>query len=283
VNDRLDAPPTIDEIQVCRMAREFRGEVLASGATLLSDIAARLSKFLHDDDLVVQGAQSYGSWDCKAMPLVEAEEHIARRSAVGQMSWEHTFDIVSADKLRIFVGPPQIDRHGNANLSVIGDWSKPTIQLIGSRGLPDDLWRLSVIHFHVPSHTTRTVVDRVDFVSSFGYGETRRRVGGAPAKPGVLVTDLGVFRWDESTEEIYVESIHPGVTIEQLRAATGFPLTVDDDVAHTELPTAEQLKALRTVIDPWGVSRGLTPEDKPWIESSLSGAFEHARRRDGAG
>lgn len=238
-----------EEIQICRMAREFSGEVIAAGATLLSQLAGSLAKALYDDDIVLIG-ESWGAFDCEPGPFIPYGEWFKRASARGSVDWSLCFDYICADMLHIFVGPPQVDRYGNANISVVGDWHKPKIQMIGSRGLPDDLWRCSKIHFHVPRHSTRSVVGEVDFVSSFGYGARRDEYPEAKGRPGLLVTDLGVFTWPEGGEMV-VESIHNGVTPEQIKSSTGFELQVPDDVPVTAPPTVDELRVLRELIDPF--------------------------------
>jgi glutaconate CoA-transferase subunit B len=252
---------TIEEIQIARMAREFRGEVNATGATLLAELAVHVAKVLYDDDLVIYGGQSQAAWDSDVAPYLPHDEYLTRHTAKGQQDWTVTFDVVRADKLRIFTGPVQIDRFGNANISVIGDWEHPKVQLIGSRGLPDDLWRVSVLHFHVPSHTPRSIVEKVDFVCSFGYGDTRDALGCNTGWPGVLVTNLGVFTWPRELGEMRIESVHPGVSPEEVRAYTGFPIHIPPSVERTAPPSKEELDVIRNVVDPWGFRYG---GDESW-------------------
>jgi glutaconate CoA-transferase subunit B len=267
----ISASPTIEEIQIARMSREFRGEVIAAGATILSDLAARLASLLYDHDLVLLGGGSWASFDCDPGPALYHDEYLTRSSARGQVDWSLAFDYVRADKLRIFVGPAQIDRHGNSNLSVIGSWDRPSVQLIGSRGLPDDLWNLSVIHYHVPSHTPTTLVEQVDFISSFGHGPTRERFRSSLGRPGVLVTDLGVFSWPEPGGRMQLESIHPGVEPERVRSATGFELDVPYPTPRTSLPTTAELHAIREVLDPLDLRSGRFNPDDERLADLLAG------------
>jgi glutaconate CoA-transferase subunit B len=261
------AQATIEEIQIVRMAKEYRGEVLAAGTTVLSDLATRLAKLLYDDDLILFGG-GFGAYDCAVHPYVEDEEYLAHATAQTQFNWEITFDMIAADRYRIFTGPVQVDRSGATNISVIGDWNRPKVQLIGSRGLPDDLWRLKRMNFHLPKHTRRSLVEKVDFVCSFGYGPVRQQfrdngtTGREPMIPGLLVSNLGVFRWSEATGEFEVESLHPGVAADEVRANTGFDLLFPATVPVTELPTADELDAIRNVIDPWNFRSGNEAADR---------------------
>jgi acyl CoA:acetate/3-ketoacid CoA transferase beta subunit len=233
---------TSEDVQIARMSREYKGEILAIGSTPSADLASKVAKLVHDDDLVILGGNSWACFDADPQPVAEGEWG-GRRTARGQYDWSLCFDLIAADKFRIFIGPVQIDRSGASNISVVGDWGQPKVQLIGSRGLPDDLWRVSELHFHVPNHTRRSLVEKVDFVSSFGYGAPRSHTGCTTGRPGVLVTNLATFTWPDGGD-IAVESVHPGVTADQVRAATGFELDLTD-VPVTEPPTSEELRAIR--------------------------------------
>lgn len=237
------------ELQIARMSREFKGEIMAIGSTPLANLATRVAKLVHDDDLVVNGGGSWAAWDAEISPTVGHDEYTERQTARGQYDWALVFDIIARDKFRIFVGPVQIDRTGAANISVVGDWQRPTVQLIGSRGLPDDLWRLARINFHVPRQTKRSLVEQVDFVSSFGNGPVRDDLGCTTGRPGVLVTDLAVFTWPDGGD-IVIESLHPGVTADDVQANTGFDIEIPADVPETDRPTTEELHAIRSLVDP---------------------------------
>lgn len=234
---------TSEEMQIARMSRQYRGEIVAIGATAMAELATRVAKLVHDDDLVVLGGGSWACFDSAAHPVSEGETG-GRKTARGQYDWSLVFDLIRADKFRIFAGPVQIDRSGAANISVVGNWDQPKVQLIGSRGLPDDLWSVSEIHFHLPTQTKRNLVEAVDFVSSFGNGPIRRSTGCTTGRPGVLVTNLATFHWPEG-EDIAIESIYPGVTAEEVRAATGFDLDIPADTPSTEPPSREELDAIR--------------------------------------
>lgn len=247
-----DLDYTSAELQIARMSREYKGEIMAIGSTPEADLACKVAKLVHDDDLVVNGGGSWAAWDADVSPGMAHDEYIGRHTARGQYDWSLVFDIITADKFRIFVGPVQIDRSGAANISVVGDWHRPKVQLIGSRGLPDDVWRIARINFHVPNHTRRSLVDKVDFVSSFGNGAVRQELGCTTGFPGVLVTNLAVFTWPDEGD-IKIESIHAGVSADDIRNNTGFDLDVPDDVPETDRPTAEELHAIRVLVDPLGL------------------------------
>jgi hypothetical protein len=115
---------------------------------------------------------------------------------------------------------------------------------------------ISYLNYHIPRHTPRSVVDKVDFVSSFGYGPARDTYPGSRGLPGLLVTDLGAFTWPGDGGDMQVESLHPGVTPDDLRKATGFAIEVPDDVEETAPPAPEELDAIRNFLDPLELRHG---------------------------
>jgi acyl CoA:acetate/3-ketoacid CoA transferase beta subunit len=148
------------------------------------------------------------------------------------------------------MGATQIDRHGNQNIACIGDWVRPKAQLLGVRGAPGN----TVNHptsYWVPNHSPRAFVARVDFASGVGYPsptpwhEIRR-----------VVSNKGVFDFETPDRTMRLRTFHPGVSIDEIVEATGFPLAVADDVEETRLPTDEELRLIRDVLDPDDVRGG---------------------------
>jgi glutaconate CoA-transferase, subunit B len=131
-----------------------------------------------------------------------------------------------------FLGAAQIDRHGNLNSTVIGDYDKPKVRLPGGGGAPEIAIAAKGV-FVMLRQTSRTFVERLDFLTSVGD------------RVEVVVTDLGVLEPREG--ELTLVAVHPGVTVEQAREATGWGLRVADDVRETEPPTDDELAALRAL------------------------------------
>jgi acyl CoA:acetate/3-ketoacid CoA transferase beta subunit len=143
----------------------------------------------------------------------------------------------------------QVDRFGNQNLSAIGDWRRPATQLIGVRGSPGNTVNHAASYW-VPAHSPRAFVEHVDMVCGVGYD----RVAAVPAAGRfhdlrVVVSNLGVFDFDTADHRMRLRSVHPGVTVDDVRAASGFEVVVDD-VAETRLPSGEELELVREVLDP---------------------------------
>ncbi len=150
-----------------------------------------------------------------------------------------------------FMGAAQIDRYGNVNTSLIGDIEKPKVRLPGSGGANDmiSLCRETVI---VTIHERRRFVPRVDFITSPGYldgGTARTKAGLLFGKVSQVITNLGLFGFDEATRAMRLEALHPGVTVEQVVENTGFELIIPDYVPVTDPPTERELELLRS-LDP---------------------------------
>jgi glutaconate CoA-transferase subunit B len=147
-----------------------------------------------------------------------------------------------------FLGAAQIDRYANINTTVIGgEYQHPKVRLPGAGGAPEIAASCREV-IVVVRQNPRTFVDRVSFVTSVGYGsgpDDRRRLGLRGAGPRTVITDLGVLEPDPVTCELTLTQLHPGATVEQVRAATGWPLAVADGLRRTQAPTAAELTVLR--------------------------------------
>ncbi len=160
-----------------------------------------------------------------------------------------------------FIGGAEIDRYGNLNTSLIGDWQQPRVRLPGSGGGADIASLAQRLAIIMP-HERHRLRERVDFVTSPGYGYPdasgpagvawRRRVGLPRGGPAVLITTLAVFTFDPASGEALLSSYHPGSTIEEVQEQTGWPLRLAPDCHETLPPTAEELRVIREC-DPEGV------------------------------
>jgi glutaconate CoA-transferase subunit B len=152
-----------------------------------------------------------------------------------------------------FIGGAQIDKHGNLNTTAIGrDRRHPTVALPGSGG-GADIASLAHRLIVIMPQDKRRLRERVDFITSPGYGDGgdwRRRVGLARGGPSVLITSLGVYRFDDDGEAV-LETYHPTTSLAEVRANTGWDLRVAPDVRETEAPSAEILAIIRGY-DPQG-------------------------------
>jgi glutaconate CoA-transferase subunit B len=147
----------------------------------------------------------------------------------------------------------QLDRYGNINTTVIGpDYLRPAVRLPGAGGAPEIAASCREV-FVVLRHGLRTFVDRVDFVTSVGFGDGpgfRERLGLRGRGPVLVITDLGTLVPHPSRCELLLTAVHPGVRVDDVRAATGWDLAVADDLSVTDQPTAEELAVMRSLRSP---------------------------------
>ena len=157
-----------------------------------------------------------------------------------------------------FLGGAQLDRYGNLNSTVIGDWESPTVRFPGSGGANDiGSWAWQTII--AMQQREETFVEELDFRTTPGYldGPENREEAGLPADTGPyrVITQLGLYGFDEDTRELTLLSLHPGVTVEEVQDASGFEIAVADDLDESPTPTAEELRLLREELDPRGIIR----------------------------
>jgi glutaconate CoA-transferase, subunit B len=153
-----------------------------------------------------------------------------------------------------FLGAAQLDRHGNINTTVIGDYARPKVRLPGSGGACEIAINAREV-FVLMRQSSRSFVERIDFRTSPGNlgGRSSRAAQGWQGRgPSVVVTDLGRYDFDPGTGEMHLAAIHPGVALEEVRAATGWDLRIASDLETTPEPTAEELRLIREELDPEG-------------------------------
>ncbi|MEU9226408.1 CoA-transferase [Streptomyces massasporeus] len=228
--------PTRAEYCVIACAEAWRddGEVLASPMGLIPSIGARLARLTFAPDLL----------------LTDGEALLVRPDGTpeGWLPYREHLAWVTGGRRHVMMGASQIDRFGNQNISCIGDWERPRRQLLGVRGAPVNTLN-NPTSYWIPRHSRRVFVDRVDMVCGVGYD---RAAGARYHRIPRVVSDLGVFDFATPDRSMRLASLHPGVTVEQVREATGFELTVPDEVPATREPTGEELRLIREVVDPTG-------------------------------
>ena len=146
-----------------------------------------------------------------------------------------------------FLGAAQLDRFGNINTTVIGDYHHPKTRLPGGGGAPEIASSCGEVYITM-KQSLRGMVDKIDFFTSFGHGEGgdhRQRLGLTTKGPTLLITDLAVWKPDPESKEFTVVSMHPGVTRAMVQETCGWPVKFADDVEETPAPSAEELKTLR--------------------------------------
>jgi glutaconate CoA-transferase subunit B len=230
-------------------ARQLHNGTVCFVGIGLPSTAANLARFTHAPDVVL--IYESGTLGAKPdrLPLSIGDGMLAD-TADTVVSVPEVFNYwLQPGRIDVgFLSAAQIDRYANINTTVIGnDYRHPTVRLPGAGGAPEIAasCREGVV---VIRQTLRTFVDRVDFVTSVGFGHgpgDRQRLGLRGAGPRVVITNLGVLTPHPETCELTLASVHPGATAEQAQAATGWPLAVSPDLSTTEPPTAEELAVLR--------------------------------------
>ena len=163
----------------------------------------------------------------------------------------HFFDVAILSSL-------QVDRFGNINTVVVGDQRKPKVRGPGTVGISALCGLARRFYVFVTRHDRSAFVPRVDFLCGPGHmegGDSRERMGLPAGGPRLVVSPLGVFDFEPTTKAMRVKSIHPGVTLEQIRDSTGFEMVVEGTPPVTDMATAQELALLRTRVDSRGALR----------------------------
>jgi glutaconate CoA-transferase, subunit B len=249
----------IDELMISVLARTLEdGDQACNGmASFLPVSAFMLAKRTHAPNLVwLAGAAGLEPRPEKVPPST-LEAPLWRDSVmyVEQYGDFWTYALNGRWLQKFCVGAAQLDRYGNANNSVIGDdYHRPKVRLPGTAGLGDMGSIGKDLYYWNPNHNPRAIVDKVDFVSCAGYlggGDERERLG-LKGGPKLVITNLAVLDFHPESRHMRIRSVHPGVTVDQVQEATGFELLLPDggDVPETEPPTEEEVRLIRTEIDP---------------------------------
>jgi acyl CoA:acetate/3-ketoacid CoA transferase beta subunit len=225
------------------------GEVMASAFGTAPAIGARLARLTFAPDLVLTDGDA--ALVVGAPPLGAAADSIVLES---HMPYRKVFDVVWSGRRNLIMMASQIDRTGNQNISAIGDWARPKSQLIGVRGAPGNTINHTTSYW-VPNHSTRSFVEQVDVVSGVGYQRAEAAGPSATRFHEIrrVVSNLGVFDFETPERVMRLRSRHPGVTVDEIAAATGFELVIPPEAPETRLPTPEELDLIRTVLDPRGL------------------------------
>jgi acyl CoA:acetate/3-ketoacid CoA transferase beta subunit len=235
---------------VVALAECFRGdgEILANPIGTIPMIGGRVARATFAPDLMMTDGEALliaGPYPVGPTQETKAVEHWNPYRAM--------FDIVWSGRRHVVMGASQIDRFGNQNFAFIGAMDHPKVQLLGFRGAPGNTIQNTTSYF-IPNHSPKVFVPQVDVVSGVGYD--RAAALGESARFHELrhvVTNLGVLDFETPDHSMRVRSVHPGVSVDEIVAATGFELAVPDDVPETRAPTEEELRLIREVVDPHGL------------------------------
>lgn len=245
----------------CAEAWRDAGEIIASPMGTIPSIAARLAKATFSPDLLLSDGVATFLANADELPVGAPTAESPSPVAEGWIPYRLVFDLLWNGRRHVMMGASQIDRFGNQNIACIGDWEKPKAMLLGMRGAPGNTLNHPTSYW-VPNQSTRSFVESVDVVSGVGYDRAAGLgAAGRFHSIGRVVSNLGVFDFDTPDHSMRLVSVHPGVTVDEIREATGFELSVDDDVTVTRRPTDQELRLLRTVLDPRGLAAREVPDE----------------------
>jgi glutaconate CoA-transferase subunit B len=214
----------------------------------LPSLAANLARLTHAPDLVLIYESGPIGAKPPVLPLSIGDGNLAETADTVVSTPEMFQYWLQGGHIDVgFLGAAQIDRFGNINTTVIGDYRHPTVRLPGAGGAPEIAGSARRV-FLLLKQSARAFVSKLDFITTVGYldgGDARARLGLPGAGPVAVITDLCVLEPEPPSHELVVTSIHPGVTREQISAATGWPIRFAERVRATEPPRDEELLALR--------------------------------------
>lgn len=241
---------TSEEIMTVTAARQLPNGAVCFVGIGLPSAACNLARMTHAPDLVLIYESGTVGTKPRVLPLSIGDGELAETATSVVPLPEIFAHYLQRGRVDLgFLGAAQIDRHGNLNSTVIGDYAQPKVRLPGAGGAPAIACFAREVLI-VMKQTPRSFVPRLDFCTSYGYltGSGARAATGSPgAGPRAVITDFGVLRPDPSTDELTLSALYPGVTVEAARAATGWPLAVAARLETLPPPTPAELRTLRAL------------------------------------
>ncbi|MDI2129675.1 CoA-transferase subunit beta [Yinghuangia seranimata] len=251
-SDRSAAPAwSSDELMTVNAARALAAARTCFVGIGLPSTAANLARRTANPDLVlIYESGAIGAKPTR-LPLSIGDGELAD-TADAVVSVPEMFNYwLQGGRIDVgFLGAAQLDRFGNINTTIVDRGpDRPEGRLPGAGGAPEIAANCGEVLI-VLRHSPRNMVAALDFRTSVGHGDgvgDRARLGLRGRGPVAVITDLGVLRPSATTSELELTELHPGVTVNQVREATGWPLAVAPEVGVTEPPTADELTALRAL------------------------------------
>jgi len=244
----VDIAYTSNEIMVVSASRFLKNGAIVFIGIGLPSLAANLARSLHAPDISM--IYESGTLDTKPNrpPLSIGDDELSRK-ALSVVSVPEMFrywlqgGVIETG----FLGAAQIDRYGNLNTTVIGDYQNPKVRLPGAGGAPEiaGFCDHTIIML---KQSRRSFVESLDFTTTVGYGtggDNIRELGFSGNGPVAVITDLGVLKPDPVSNELIQTSLHPGVSVNQVKEATGWELKLAEKIETTAEPTSDEIEILR--------------------------------------
>ena len=246
------------EMMIVAAARELAGQRVCFVGVGLPNIAVNLAQRTIAPDLeLVYEAGVFGARPAR-LPLSIGDPTIVTGATAVTSMWDLFSLYLQGGLIDVgFLGAAQIDRFGNINTTVIGPYDQPTTRLPGSGGACEIAINARQV-FVIMRQSRRSFVERIDFRTSPGNlggaenaARIRREQGWLGRGPSVVVTDLAIYHFDDAGE-MRLDSLHPGVSLDEVRESVGWEPRIAADVRTTPEPTAEELRLIRVELDPEG-------------------------------
>nr|WP_211112648.1 CoA-transferase subunit beta [Azospirillum sp. SYSU D00513] len=246
------ASPTLDftatEIMTVAASRLLRDDTVCFVGIGLPSTAANLARLTHAPDVVLIYESGPIGAKPTVLPLSIGDGELALTADTVVSTPEIFRYWLQGGRIDVgFLGAAQVDRFANINTTVIGAYDSPKVRLPGAGGAPEIASQAKEV-FIVLKQSTKAFVGKLPFITSAGYldgGDARERAGIPGKGPTAVITDLGIMTPDPVTRELTLTSVHPGVTVDQVREATGWDLKVSPDLKTTAAPEPQELAALR--------------------------------------
>lgn len=241
---------TTTEMMTVAAARRLGNGAVCFVGIGLPSTAANLARLTHAPDVVLIYESGPIGAKPNALPLSIGDGDLAQTADTVVSTPEIFRYWLQGGRIDVgFLGAAQIDRFANLNTTVIGPYDSPKVRLPGAGGAPEIAAMAGEVLI-ILKQGPKAFVDRLDFVTTAGFmdgGESRARSGVPGRGPTMVITDLGLLEPDPVTRELTLTHLHPGVTVEAAKAATGWPLRVGAELGVTAPPSEHELTALRAL------------------------------------
>ena len=253
---------TTTEVMTIAASRLLKNGAVCFVGIGVPSTAANLARLTHAPDIVLIYESGPIGAKPEVLPLSIGDGDLAERADTVVSTPEIFRYWLQGGRVDVgFLGAAQIDRFANINTTVIGDYKKPTTRLPGAGGAPEIASCAKEVIL-ILKQSARAFVKKLDFLTSVGHldgGDARQKLGLPGKGPAAVVTDLCIMEPQETTKELTVTQMHPGVTREQIQKATGWDIRFASDVKESAAPTNDELRVLRDLLHRTAVAHGQAP------------------------
>ena len=245
------------EMMITASARALEGERVVFVGVGMPNIACNLARRTVAPEIeLVYESGVFGARPARLPLSIGDPTLVSGASSVCSMSDLFMYYLQGGRIEVAFLGAAQIDRYGNLNSTVVGEYQHPKVRLPGSGGACEIAIHARKI-FIIMRLNKRAFVEKLDFVTSPGHldgqPDQRQQLSMPGAGPRLVVTDKAIFGFDPLCGEMTLESLHPGVSLEQVQAEISWPIRLADQIAETRAPSAHELEIIREELDPGGI------------------------------